>query len=170
MTFRGTFLDGVVLSLMLIGAFWMHSRGRVGESSKPESRDGAALATVNAAPDLTLGRAQAAAGDVRLLLEVSPTPPRALHELVFLVRAEAGGQIVPIDGGQIAFDMSMPMGNHRYALAASDGSARQAEVVLPPCMSGNTEWFATVDAHVKGKPVSARFRFALAPAEAAATP
>jgi hypothetical protein len=48
-----------------------------------------------------------------------------------LVRAEAGGSPVVLEGGRVSFEMSMPMGDHRYSLVPGADGWQEAAVVLP---------------------------------------
>jgi len=66
-----------------------------------------------------------------------------------------------LEGGRISFEMTMPMGDHRYSLVPGDDGWQEAEVTLPRCMSGKRRWYATVEGTVAGRPRSARFRLDL---------
>jgi hypothetical protein len=72
---------------------------------------------------------------------------------------------VPLEAGRISFEMSMPMGDHRYSLVPAADGWQEAEAVLPLCGSGNRRWFATVEGTVAGRPISARFQLDLTPPE-----
>jgi hypothetical protein len=109
-------------------------------------------------------------GDVRLTLSVTPRPPVAFQKMRFRVRVESRGLPVVLEGGRISFEMTMPMGDHRYALARGDGEWQEAEVVLPFCMSGDPRWYALVEGVVAGRPVIARFRLDLTKPSSAASP
>jgi hypothetical protein len=79
-------------------------------------------ATEAALPDVTEADAFVDLGDVRLVLSVSPRPIMAFATNTYRVKAEADGAAVPLEGGRISFEMSMPMGDHRHALLpAADG-------------------------------------------------
>jgi hypothetical protein len=52
------------------------------------------------------------------------------------VRAKSAGVAVPLEGAQVSFEMTMPMGDHRYSLVAGQDGWLEAETVLPRCMSG----------------------------------
>ena len=158
---RDTLLGLLLLGLVLAGVFW--ARGR----SAPSAPAGEAAAGL---PDVTLADAAADLGDVRLLLAVAPRPVTAFAEHRWRVRAEAGGEAVPLADGRISFEMRMPMGDHRYALLPAAGGWAEAAVVLPRCPSGQVRWFATVEGTVAGAPRSARFQVDLAPPAARSAP
>jgi hypothetical protein len=119
-------------------------------------------------PDVTVADGVVDLGDVRITLSVIPRPPVALHKNRFRVRVEStsreaaadkpAGAPRALEGGRISFEMTMPMGEHRYTLARGSGGWQEAEVVLPFCASGNPRWYALVEGGVAGRPVAARFR------------
>jgi hypothetical protein len=94
---------------------------------------------------------------------VTPNPPVAFAKTRVRVRAEVGGAPVVLDGGRVSFEMSMPMGDHRYVLVPGEDGWQEADVVLPLCPSGKRRWFATVEGTVAGRPRTARFRLDLEP-------
>jgi hypothetical protein len=126
-------------------------------------------------PDVTLAEGTADLGDVRLTLSVLPNPPVAFA--TFQVRVTAlgpdptaaspdgsGGKWpLAIKGGLVAFEMTMPMGEHRYSLMPAGRGGYGADVVLPLCPSGKRRWYATVEGTIAGRAVTARFRLDLAP-------
>ncbi len=114
-----------------------------------------------ALPDVTLADGFVSSGDVRITLSLAPQPPVAFAKTRARVRAEASGSPAVLEGGTISFEMTMPMGDHRYSLVAGQDGWQEAEVTLPRCMSGNRRWFATVEGTVAGRPRSARFRLDL---------
>ena len=57
----------------------------------------------------------------------------------------SGGAPVAARGGRVSFEMTMPMGDHRYSLVPRADGWQEAEVVLPLCPSGKRRWFATVE-------------------------
>jgi len=125
----------------------------------------------DALPDVTLADGSADAGEgVRITLSLNPQPPVAFAKTLVRVRAEAGGSVVDLAGGRISFEMTMPMGDHRYLLVPGEGGWQEAEVILPRCMSGKRRWYATVEGMVGGQPRTARFRLDLAPPVQAPTP
>jgi hypothetical protein len=67
-----------------------------------------------------------------------------------------------LESGRISFEMTMPMGDHRYSLIPADEEWQTADVLLPLCSSGTRRWFATVEGTVAGRPRTARFRLDLA--------
>jgi len=118
----------------------------------------------DALPDVTLADGSADAGEgVRITLSLNPQPPVAFAKTKVRVRVEAGGSPVRLDAGRISFEMTMPMGDHRYSLVPGTDGWQEAEVILPRCMSGKRRWYATVEGMVGGQPRTARFRFDLAP-------
>ena len=76
---------------------------------------------------------------------------------------EVAGRPATLEAGRIWFEMTMPMGDHRYTLVADPQGAQVADVTLPTCQSGKRRWFATVEGAVDGQRVTARFRLDLAP-------
>ena len=82
----------------------------------------------------------------------SPGPPVAFQENRFRVRVESANGPVALEDGRISFEMTMPMGDHRYSLVAGADGWQEAEVVLPFCKSGNPRWYATVEGTVAGEP------------------
>jgi len=70
---------------------------------------------------------------------------------------------VPLAGATVSFTMTMPMGDHRYALVPAADGWHEAEAVLPLCPSGNRRWFGTLQWPAPGGARSARFAFDLAP-------
>ena len=113
-------------------------------------------------PDVTLADGSVDAGDVRITLSLTPQPPIAFAKMRVRVRAESGGTPVTLEGGRVSFEMTMPMGDHRYSLVPADQGWQTAEAVLPLCPSGKRRWFATVEGTVAGRPRTARFRLDLA--------
>ena len=109
-------------------------------------------------------------GDVRVTLSVSPRPPVAFEKKRFRVRVETDSAPAALEGGRISFEMTMPMGEHRYSLVAGADGWQEAEVVLPFCKSGNPRWYAIVEGRVDGRPRTARFRLDLTPPGSTATP
>jgi hypothetical protein len=123
-----------------------------------------------ALPDVTLTDAALDLGDVQVIVSVTPRPAVAFQNRRFRVRVESGGLPVVLEGGRISFEMTMPMGEHRYALVRGENGWQEAQVVLPFCRSGNPRWYATVEGTVAGRPVTARFRLDLTKPSSAASP
>ena len=157
MRFNSTLIGVVVLGLVAAGVFWARAR-----PSTPEIASGSEVSD-DALPDVTFADGVADAGDVRITLSLSPKPPVAFAKMHVRVRAESGGSKVALEGGRVSFEMVIPMGDHRYALAPGEEGWQEAEVILPRCMSGKRRWFATVEGTVAGRPRTARFRLDLAP-------
>ena len=179
---RTTLVGLLALALVGAGVFWVRlhppspptgqaSAGRA--SSTPVS---ASASDDDSLPDATLANATAAVGDVGITLSLSPQPPVAFAP--FRVRVSAFAvpastatkaaraavvRMLDIEGGTIDFEMTMPMGDHRYSLVPGADGWQEAEVVLPLCQSGRRRWYATVEGRVAGRPVTARFRLDLAP-------
>ncbi len=170
---RETLLGLLVLALVLGGAWWARSRSHAGEPVTAKSAANAAAhggAAEIPMPDVTLADGTVDQGDVRLILAVTPRPILAFAKNRLRVRAESGGTPVALVDGRISFEMTMPMGDHRYTLVPAADGWQEAEVVLPLCASGNRTWFATLEGSVAGKPVSGRFRLDLTPPAAAPPP
>jgi hypothetical protein len=169
---RSTLLGLVVLALVGAGMWWVRppsppvehlpaaSAGQAPSASSPTGQS----SSDDALPDVTLadGSADAGAG-VRITLSLSPQPPVAFAKTKVRVRVEAGGSPVRLEAGRISFEMTMPMGDHRYTLVPGADGWQEAEVILPRCMSGKLRWYATVEGTVGGEPRTARFRLDLAP-------
>ena len=150
----------VVLGLLAAGVFWARppspSAGRLPAASAGQASSDAAI------PDVTLADGAVDGGDVRITLSITPKPPVAFAKTRIRVRAESRGSAVAFEGGMISFEMTMPMGDHRYSLVAGESGWQEAEVVLPLCPSGKRRWYATVEGTAAGRPRTARFRFDLA--------
>ncbi len=114
-------------------------------------------------PDVTLADRAVDVGGVRLFLSVEPRPIFAFATNRFRVRAESAGAPVALEDGHLSFEMTMPMGDHRYRLVPGVDGWEEAEVVLPLCGSGNRRWFATFEGTVAGQPRRARFQLDLTP-------
>jgi hypothetical protein len=134
-----TIVGLVVLAVVGAGAWWVRSRtadtGTVpaGQSAPASAgqRASAPAAGDQALPDVTLAEGTADVGGVRITLSVMPNPPVALARFRVRVRAEANGSPAAIEAGRVSFEMAMPMGDHRYALAPGEAGWQEAAVVLP---------------------------------------
>jgi len=159
---RYTLLGLVVLGLVAAGVYLVTSRSAPADA--PAAGGGAPMSTSGdeALPDVTLADGSVDAGDVRVTLSLTPQPPVAFAKMRVRVRAESGGDPVAIEGGRVSFEMTMPMGDHRYSLIPADQGWQTAEVVLPLCPSGKRRWYATVEGTVAGRPRTSRFRLDLA--------
>lgn len=154
---------GIIVVALLVGAvLWLRACGDPRRDADPDAATGAIGAT-ETLPDLTTGEIHVSAGDVRIVLSVTPHPPRVFEENRFRVRAEdVDGGMLTIDDARLSFEMAMPMGEHRYSLVPADGGSYEAAVVLPQCASGDRQWYGTFDGTVAGRPRSLRFVFDLA--------
>ena len=158
----------VVLALLAAGAIWARSRSAApGTSLAGQTVPGSAPAARgfddDALPDVSVTDAAVDAGDVRFTFSIAQRPPVAMAKVRIRVRAEKGGSPALLEGGRIMFEMTMPMGDHRYSLVPGEGGWQEAEVVLPLCKSGKRRWYATVEGAVAGRPRTARFRLDLTP-------
>ncbi|MBK9089918.1 MAG: hypothetical protein IPL90_13060 [Holophagales bacterium] len=163
---RETLLGLLVLALVLGGVWWARGRSHAGSPVTAESAAKAAApgGTAEASiPDVTLADQTVDLGDVRLSLSVAPRPILAFARSRFRARAEAAGAPVALENGRVSFEMTMPMGDHRYTLVPGTEGWQEAEVVLPLCGSGKRRWFATLEGTVAGKPRTARFQLDLTP-------
>jgi hypothetical protein len=113
--------------------------------------------------DVTAADATVDAGGVGITFSIASRPAVALAEMRVRIRAESRGSAVALEGTRISFEMTMPMGDHRYSLVPGKDGWQEAEVVLPLCRSGKRRWFATVEGTAAGRLRSARFRLDLAP-------
>jgi hypothetical protein len=163
MKLRETLLGVLVLAAVLGGAWWARTQGGPKGSAageKPAAAEHGAPDTP--LPDVTLSDASVDLGDVRLVLSVE-RPVLAFSKVRWRARAEANGAPVALEGGRISFEMTMPMGDHRYTLVPGADGWQEAEVVLPMCKSGRKTWYATVEGNVAGKARTARFQAHLTP-------
>ena len=170
MNTRDTILGIVVLLLLVGGVFWARGCSEPRPREDSERAPTARTASDANVPDVTRTDAHVDIEDVRVLLSVAPRPPAAFVKNRFRVRAERDGVPVPIENGRISFEMTMAMGDHRYALAAGEDGWLEAEVVLPFCPSGNSRWYVMVDGTAGSRPISARFQFDLTRRESAPMP
>ena len=166
MKLRETLLGLLVLALVLGGVWWARSRSRAENplagitTAKVAASGGIAEIPM---PDVTLADQAVDLGDVRLLLSVAPRPILAFAKNRFRVRAESNGAPVAFEDGRLSFEMTMPMGDHRYRLIPGPEGWQEADVVLPLCGSGNRRWTTTFEGTVAGKARTARFQVDLMP-------
>jgi len=172
-TNKSTIVGLLVLALVVAGVYWARTRapGPHGPAATPSA---AQVSDDDALTDVTLADGAVEAGDVRIVLSLTPQPPVAFAKFRVRVSASglaptasasapaAAGSPVTLEEGKISFEMTMPMGDHRYALVPDVDGWHEAEVVLPLCPSGKRRWYATVTGSAGGRPVSARFRLDLA--------
>jgi hypothetical protein len=166
--YRDIVLGLVVLTLLAAGLIWARSRSAAsGALPAGQTVSGPAAAARgfddDALPDVSVTDASVDFGDVRFTFSIAQRPPVAMAKTRIRVRAESAGSPVVLDGGRITFEMTMPMGDHRYLLVPGEGSWQEAEVVLPLCPSGKRRWYATVEGTVAGRTRTARFRLDLTP-------
>jgi len=168
-----TIVGLVVLAVVGAGVWWVRSpspsAGHLPTASAREAPSVPAPASARqgegdeALPDVTLAGGSVNSGDARITLSLTPQPPVAFAKTCVRVRTEVNGSPAVLEGGSVSFEMTMPMGDHRYSLVAGQDGWQEAEVTLPRCMSGNRRWYATVEGTVAGQPRSARFRLDLSP-------
>jgi len=176
MRIKEILLGLVVLGLVLTGVFWVRLRplpsqgAAAGQAASAPASTGRASSHDEAVPDVTVTDGVNDLGDVRVTLSVTPRPPVAFENNRFRVRAESNGAPLALEGGRISFEMTMPMGEHRYTLVPGGDGWQEAEVVLPTCQSGKRRWYATVEGTVAGRSRTARFRLDLAPPGSAPAP
>lgn len=171
MKVRDTLLGLVVLGLVAAGVFWARSPRSATEATPPSATTSPAAAPGGSSPaapaapapppDVTQADAAVDVNGIRVTLSVAPRPPVAFARTHFRVRVEARGVPVALEGGQIAFEMEMPMGDHRYTLVADTDGWLDADVVLPFCPSGNPRWYAIVQGTAAGQAITARFQLDL---------
>ena len=128
MNIKTTLVGIALLAVLAAGAWWARSPSPTATTA-PDALGQAS--GDDDLPDVTLAAATADAGGVRITLSLSPTPPVAFAKTRVLVRAEAGGSPVVLEGGRVSFEMSMPMGDHRYSLVPGAEGWQEAAVVLP---------------------------------------
>ncbi|MBI5440882.1 MAG: hypothetical protein HY900_06700 [Deltaproteobacteria bacterium] len=159
MKLRDTLLGLVVLALVLGGIWWVRGRSPAG---KAPARD-VAINTAASVPDVTLADQGVDVGGVRFVLSLESRPILAFTKNRFRVRAELDGAPLDLLYSHLSFEMSMPMGDHRYRLVPGADGWQEAEVILPACGSGHRRWFAIVEGTAGGRRRSARFQFDLTP-------
>jgi hypothetical protein len=171
MKHRDILLGLLVVALVGLGVYWARGRSVTpggspagAASAPPAAGSVAGAAADDRLPDASLQDAAVDLGDVRIVLSLEPKPPVAFAKLRARVQARTtgeGGARTPIESGQVSFEMTMPMGDHRYSLVPGPDGWQEAEVVLPLCVSGDRRWFATVEGVVAGRPRVARFQLRL---------
>jgi hypothetical protein len=130
MNVRFTLLGLAVLAMLAAGAWWARSPSPTGAAAPapaamhPASGD-------DDLPDVTLAGATVDAGGVGITLSLAPNPPVAFARTRVRVRAESAGVAVPLEGARVSFEMTMPMGDHRYTLVPGEEGWQEAAVVLP---------------------------------------
>jgi len=168
---RETLVGLLVLAALGAGVWWARGRSEAerAPAAAPTNTPAAAPVDPSTLPDVTLADASVDAGGVRLAL--SPDRPiLAFTKVRFRARAESNGAVVPLEDGRLSFEMTMPMGDHRYRLVPGADGWQEAEVTLPMCMSGKRTWFATLEGKAAGAPVSARYRLDVTPPAEAPAP
>ena len=103
----------------------------------------------------------AAAGDVRVTLDLWPHPPAPLQEIRATVELERAG--APLSGAQVAVELTMPgmyMGENRIVLRPYEPGFYAGTGALLRCASGRRDWQAEVVVRPPGgAEVRARFPF-----------
>jgi hypothetical protein len=167
---RADTLAGVlVLALVAGGVYWVRGpfRAGAGTAAAPapgpsdHGASGPARPDTTSIPDVTRADGTVQAGEVSITLSVSPRPPVAFQTMRVRVLAASGAAPVVLEDGSVLFEMTMPMGDHRYTLVPGSDGWQHAEVVLPFCASGNPRWYATLEGTAGGRRVNARFRLDL---------
>jgi hypothetical protein len=125
MNIRTTLLGLTLLAVLAAGAWWARSPSPTVPDAVGQASGGDGLA------DVTLAAATVDAGGVSITLSLSPNPPVAFAKTRVRVRAESAGAAVPLEGARVSFEMTMPMGVHRYTLVAGEEGWLEAAVVLP---------------------------------------
>ena len=135
MKFNSTLLGIVVLAAVGVAVFWTRVKAPppsvtqlVSDSDRQASSDEATL------PDVTLAAGSVDLEDVRITLSLTPQPPVAFAKIRVRVRVSstaAADKLLTLEGGRVAFEMSMPMGDHRYSLVPGEEGWLEAAVVLP---------------------------------------
>jgi nitrogen fixation protein FixH len=129
---------------------WIHVAGEVGEGIHCDVGERSCAAD---------------AGDVRVVLDLSPRPPVPLRDLEAAVRLTRGG--APVMGASVELLLSMPgmyMGDNRIALAPDAGGRYAGKGPLLRCASGRRVWTAELVARLPGGG-EARARFPFQAAE-----
>lgn len=183
MRFTSTLTGLVVLALVVAGVYWVRlrplpSQGATAReavsipvTASPPSPQGRSVAAAmvehgqgdEAWADVTAADATVDAGGVGITFSIASRPAVALERTRVRIRAQSRGSVVALEGARISFEMTMPMGDHRYLLVPGQDGWQEAEVILPLCMSGKRRWFATVEGTAAGRLRTARFRLDLAP-------
>jgi len=90
---------------------------------------------------------------------VMGTPRQALKPFPVQLRVERGQSV---DSVTVAFLMKdMEMGQNRYRLIGDGSSSWLANVTLPLCVSGRSDWVAEFELVVQGRRFQARIPFSL---------
>jgi len=150
---------GLAVVAALAVAFVAVRERRTPGVSTPFAESAATAADV---PDVTGSDATLDLGDVRVLVSAGPRPILAFARNRFRFRAERDGAPVALGDAVVSFTMTMPMGDHRHALAPATDGWHEAEAALPLCPSGARRWIGTVDFTLGGRARSARFAIELA--------
>jgi hypothetical protein len=136
-----TIVGLVVLAVVGAGVWWVRSpspsAGHLPTASAREAPSVPAPASARqgegdeALPDVTLAGGSVNSGDVRITLSLTPQPPVAFAKTRVRVRTEVNGSPAVLEGGSVSFEMTMPMGDHRYTLVPGEAGWQEAAVVLP---------------------------------------
>lgn len=130
-----------VFTLLL--AFSMYVSGRMYDPVSPKDHPAPA-------PSVHTGPVTGMAGDLPVVLEISPRPVRAMRELLFTVDLPGYGGPAP----RIDLEMTgMTMPRNRVDLRrGADGRYRGSGIIVR-CPSGTRTWTAT--ARIPGRPAAA---------------
>ena len=166
-----------MLALVAAGAFWVRppsppvdATGGSAASPVSASPAGQSSATTRC-PDVTLADGSVDAGDVRITLSLTPQPPVAFAKIRVRVRAESGGAPVALEGGRVSFEMTMPMGDHRYSLVPGDGRMAGSRGRPPDSVrAGSGAGTRPSRGPSPDRPRTARFRLDLAPPRSTGRP
>jgi hypothetical protein len=115
---------------------WIHVAGEVGEGVHCDA--GVRLCAADA-------------GDVRVVLDLSPHPPVPLKEIEVAVQVTRGGE--HLAGAVVAVEISMPgmfMGENRIPLRAAGPGRYVGKGALLRCTSGRRDWLAEVVVRTPG--------------------
>ncbi|MGD8843523.1 MAG: hypothetical protein PVJ83_08620 [Gammaproteobacteria bacterium] len=130
MSWPGTGLCFVLSSLLLVGC----------DGSPPTDRP---LTVLSVAADCDMLRGcEAGDSDLAVLLSFD-APPRALKPFPIHLRQIRGQSA---ESASVSFAMEgMDMGLNRYRMVGDAAGGWQANVTLPVCVSGRSDWIATFE-------------------------
>jgi hypothetical protein len=97
---------------------------------------------------------------MKIELDVTPRPVKAMQELAFLVTLMRGG--TPVSGASILLDLSMPgmfMGNNQPKLTEVTSGGYRGRGVIPRCATGLKTWKALIAVSQGGQIEQVAFLF-----------